>query len=156
MIPTPHEIFVRFERGEIEREEVHALMALNARELIAEMEEDRLNPAAALLELLLSRRAAARWVRSHGGRLVREILQALAEVEDFPPGRLLWNASHPDVPLHCFFRIRREPVFHIAALERAGDAFLLEVCHGAAGKGKASHRRFTLRRGADWRLKVVD
>ena len=40
MIPTPNEIFARYERGEIERDEMQALMALNARELIAEMEEN--------------------------------------------------------------------------------------------------------------------
>lgn len=156
MIPTPHEIFRRFERGEIEREEMQSLMALNARELIAEMEEDRLNPAAALIELLLCRRAASKWVRQLGGRLVREILQALAEVEDFPPARRLWNAAHPDVPLHCFFRIRREPVFYFYSVERRGDRFLVETRYGSQEKRKQEIRFFTLRRGPDWMLKVFD
>ena len=52
MIPTPSQIFDRFERGEIEREELHALMAFHAHELIQEMEEDYQNPAAAWIESL--------------------------------------------------------------------------------------------------------
>ena len=36
MLPTPQELFARFERGEIERDELQALMAIHARELIAE------------------------------------------------------------------------------------------------------------------------
>lgn len=154
MIPTPIEIFRRFERGEIERDEMQALMALNARELIAEMEEDRMNPAAALLEQLLCRRAASKWVRHLGGRLVREILQALSEVDDFPPARRLWNASHPDVPLHCYFRIRREPVFYFSSVERQGGRIIVETRHGSANKKTSEARRFTLTRGPDWKLRI--
>ncbi len=156
MIPTPIEIFRRFERGEIERDEMQALMALNARELIAEMEQDRLNPAAALLELLLCRRAASKWVRRLGGRLVRDILQALANADDFPPARLLWNASHSDVPLHCFFRIRREPVFYLSSVERQAGQILVETRHGASGKVKQEIRTFVLKREADWILRVAE
>ena len=154
MIPTPPEIFRRFERGEIDREEMQSLMALNARELIAEMEEDHQNPVAALIEQLLARRAIGKWVRLLGGPVVREILQALSEVDDFPPARLLWNASHPDVPLHCFLRIRREPVFYMVVVEKRGDGFVVETRHGAAAKGKSEVRKFTLRRGPDWKLRV--
>jgi len=155
MIPTPSEIFAQYERGEIEREEMHALMALNARELIAEMEEDRLNPAAALMEYLLCRRAAARLVRKHGGRLLREILHALSLERDFPPSRLLWNASHPDVPLHCFLRMRREPVFRVDSIAAKDGDVVVEVGYGSAEKGRTTKRTFTLRRGADWKLRVV-
>jgi len=42
MTPTPNQLFALYERGEIEREELHALMAVHARELISEMEEDYL------------------------------------------------------------------------------------------------------------------
>ncbi|MBX3739661.1 MAG: hypothetical protein KF712_01615 [Akkermansiaceae bacterium] len=155
MIPTPSEIFAQYERGEIEREELHALMALNARELIAEMEEDRLNPAAALMEYLLCRRAASRLVRKHGGRLLREVLHALSLERDFPPSRLLWNASHPDVPLHCFLRMRKAPVFRVESIITKDGDVVVEVQHGSAEKGKATRRTFTLRRGADWKLRVV-
>jgi hypothetical protein len=154
MIPTPKQLFALFERGEIERDELQALMALHAKELIAEMEEDYQNPAAAWIESLLARRAAGRLVRKHGSRLMREVLIALAELEEFPPARRLWNAAHPDVPLHCFLRIRREPVFRIVSLERRNDAFELVTEHGEAGKGRATRSLFLLRRDAQWRLKA--
>jgi hypothetical protein len=155
MLPTPPEIFARFERGEIERPEMQAMMALHARELIHEMEEDYQNPAAALLETFRARRLAGRLIRRHGGRLLREVLVALAEVRDFPPARYLWNAHHPDLPLHCFLRIKREPVFRVLSLELTRDGLEVAVEHGASGRGQATPRNFTLRRGLDFRLRVV-
>ena len=154
MIPTPSQLFAQFERGEIEREELHSLMALHARELIAEMEEDRLNPAAAWIEGLLARQAAARLARRHGGRLLREVLVALAEVPDFPPARYLWNAAHPDVPLHCFLRIRREPVLRILSLASRNDEFEVMVEYGAAKRGMGTRRKFILRRDGGWQLRA--
>lgn len=155
MIPTPRQLFAQFDRGEIEREELQAQMELCARELIEEMEEDYRNPAEALIEHLLARRAAGRLIRRHGGRVLREVLVALSEVEGFGPSRLLWNADHPDVPLHCFLRIRREPVFRIAAIKVRGDEIEVDVEHGEAGRGKAEKRRFLLRRDDEWRLRVA-
>lgn len=154
MIPTPNQLIALFERGEIEREELQALMAVHARELIAEMEQDYQNPAAALLENLLARRAAGRLVRRHGSRLVREVLVALAAVADFSPARYLWNADHPDVPLHCFLRMRREPVFRIMGLESRADAIELLVEHGAAKRGRGTRRKFLLKRDAHWHLRA--
>lgn len=154
MIPTPHQIFTRFERGEIERGEMHTLMALHARELIQEMEEDYQNPAAAWLESLLSRRAAGRLVRRHGARLLREMLTALAEVPDFPPARYLWNAAHPDLPLHCFFRMRREPVFRILAILADAGEFRVTVEHGPAAKGRSTRQLFLLKRNAGFKLEA--
>ena len=154
MILTPNQLFTLYERGEIEREELHALLAVHARELISEMEEDYQNPAAALIESLLARRAAGRLVRRHGGRLLREILIALAEVPDFPPGRHLWNAAHPDVPLHCFLRMRREPVFRIIHIVHQSEAIELLVEHGDAGRGRGTRRMFILKRDDQWRLRV--
>jgi hypothetical protein len=151
MIPTPRQIFASFERGEIERDELHAMMALHARELIQEMEEDYQNPAAAWIEGLLARRATNRLVRRHGGRVLREMLVALADVPDFPPARYLWNAAHPDVPLHCFFRIRREPVFRILSVEAKSGEFHVLVEYGEAAKGKGTRRSFHLKRDADWK-----
>lgn len=155
MLPTPNQIFASFERGEIERDEMHTLMALHARELIQEMEEDHQNPAAALLETLLSRRAAGRLVRRHGGRLLRELLVALGDVADFPPARYLWNASHPDVPLHCFLRMRREPVFRILAIKPQGEEIEVEVEHGSSGRGKGTKRTFLLKRDDFLHLRVI-
>lgn len=155
MIETPRQLFARFERGEIERDELHALMALHARELIQEMEEDYQNPAAAWVESLLARRAAGKLVRRHSARLMREVLIALSEVADFPPYRLLWNASHPDIPLHCFLRIRREPVFRILSLDSKGGEILVLTEYGEAAKGKGTRRSFRLKRDGVWKLKVV-
>jgi hypothetical protein len=154
MIPTPSQIFASFERGEIEREEMHAMMALHARELIHEMEEDYQNPAAALIETLLARRAAGKLVRQHGARLLREILIALADAPDFPPARNLWNASHPDMPLHCFLRIRREPVFRISSIEPKNGDIQVAIEHGLAAKGKATRRTFFLKRDDLWKLRI--
>ncbi len=156
MLPTPNEIFARLERGEIERDEMQALMALHARELIAEIEEDHLNPVEALLEQLLARRSASNLAKKHGGRLVREVLFALSEVPDFPPARLLWNAMHADVPLHCFLRIRRLPIFRVVSFEKKGDTVFVETQHGSDKRGESIHRRFVLKRGLDWRLAVVE
>jgi hypothetical protein len=155
MIPTPDQLFARFERGEIERGELQALMAAHARELIAEMEEDHLNPAAAWLESLLAHRMMGRLVRRHGSRLMREIFMAISAVEDFPPARYLWNAGHPDVPLHCFLRMRREPVLRIASVDHQADEITVIVEHGDAARGRALRRLFLLRRDDRWRLKVV-
>lgn len=155
MIPTPKQLFAQFERGEIEREELQALMAVHARELIGEMEEDYQNPAAAWIERLMARRAAGRLVRRHGSRLLREVLMALAEVEGFPPARHLWNASHPDLPLHCFLRMRREPVFRIARIEHRSEEIEVTTEHGDAGRGRATRTMFLLKRDDHWHLKAV-
>jgi hypothetical protein len=155
MIPTPKQLFAQFERGEIEREELQALMALHARELIAEMEEDYQNPAAAWIERLMVRRAAGRLIRRHGSRLLREVLVALSEVDGFPPARLLWNASHPDLPLDCFLRMRREPVFRIARIEHRSDEIEVTTEHGDAGRGRATRALFLLKRDEFWKLKAV-
>lgn len=154
MIPSPRQIFASYERGEIEREEMHALMALHARELIGEMEEDYQNPAMAWIETLLARRSAKRLVHLHGTRLLREVLGALADVPEFPPARHLWNAAHPDVPLHCFLRIRREPVFRILSLEVLAGEVRVLIEHGLAAKGKATRRTFLLKRDDQWKLKA--
>lgn len=155
MIPTPNQIFASFERGEITRDEVHSLMALHARELINEMEEDHQNPLDALLENLLARRAASRLIRHHGGRLLREVLIALSDVPDFPAAQYLWNAAHPEIPLHCYFRMRRDPVFRILSIKPHGEGLVVEVENGSAGRGKPTRRTFLLKRDESWRLKVT-
>jgi hypothetical protein len=152
MIPSPREIFASFERGEIERSELQALMALHARELIQEMEEDYQNPASAWIESLLARRATGKLVRRHGARLLREVLIALADIPDFPPARYLWNAGHSDVPLHCFLRMRREPVFRILNLESKSGVITVLTEFGEAAKGRGSRRTFVLKRNEHWRL----
>lgn len=154
MTPTPKKLFAMFERGEIERDELHALMAAHARDLIAEMEEDHRNPAAAWIETLLARQAAGRLSRRHGERLVREVLVALSEMENYPPTRHLWNSDHPDVPLHCFLRIRREPVFRILQLIRREEVIEVKIERGEAKRGRGTRETFILKRDVRWRLRV--
>jgi hypothetical protein len=129
-LPSPDRLFAQFEKGEIERDELQAMMAIHARSLIAEMEEERLNPAAAMLDHLRNRRAASKWTRRHGQRLVRETFAALSELDDFPPSAHLWNALHPDVPLHCFFRTKRDPVFRVLKFDNDGHVITIHVEHG--------------------------
>jgi hypothetical protein len=76
----------------------------------------------------------------------------MAEVPDFPPARYLWNAAHPDVPLHCFLRIRREPVFRILTFVLRGEELEVAVEYGAAKRGMGTRRKFILRRDARWQL----
>jgi hypothetical protein len=156
MIPTPKQLFAQYDRGEIERPELHAMLAVHARELIREMEDDHQNPATAWIEGMLARKAVRSLTRRHGKHLLREVLVALSEIPDFPPACRLWNASHPDVPLHCFLRIRREPVFRILRMVVRDEIVELIVEHGAAGRGRGTQQSFMLRRDNQWRLKVVE
>lgn len=155
MLPTPSQIIASFERGEIERDELHALMALHARELIREMEEDYQNPAAAWIESLLARRAIGSLVRRHGARLLREVLVALSDVPDFPPARHLWNAGHTDVPLHCFFRMRREPVFRILSLDMKSGEIRVMVEYADSTKSKRARKTFLIHRDDRWKLRAT-
>ncbi|WP_338287530.1 hypothetical protein [Luteolibacter sp. LG18] len=150
----PDRLFELFESGTIDRETLQTLMALQARMLIAEMEEDHLNPAAALMEHLRNLRAAIKLSRRHGQKLVRDTFAALGRESNFPPCVYLWNASHPDVPLHCFFRTKREPVFRVLKLQTDGSLIHVEVEYGVKYP-KALHReRITLKRDASWVLRV--
>lgn len=121
-------------------------MAVHARDLIVEMEEDDANPIAAVLEQMRCRRAASKLEKKHGEAVIREVLLALCEVPDFPPGRWLWNAAHPHLPLHAFFRMQREPVFRIIALEAMPQMTVLTVEHGSANKGTTTREEFRFRR----------
>jgi len=145
-------LFRQFESGAITREELHAAMAEHARSLIDDIEESRQNPVAAYIEKILSIRAAAKLRRRHSEAEVREVLAALAEIPDFSPSHLLWNAQHRDVPLHCFLRPRREPVFRILDLEVSIDRVEISIEHGPAKTRDAIREAFTLRRHADGQL----
>lgn len=154
-LPTPDKLITRFERGEIDREELHAQMALHARNLIREMEEDHQNPAAALIERVMAARHARRLAKPHGARLVRECLVALSEAPGFPPAEYLWNASHPDLPLHCFMRMRRKPRFRIVAIHRGPDTTVrCHTEHDCPDNGR-TRIEWKLARDAAWRLHVT-
>lgn len=153
-VPTPRELFRRLDAGLISREEFQAAMAVHARELIQEIEEDHLNPVMAYLENLKARAVAMKLSIQYGEKLIREVLFALSMQETFPPARFLWNASHMHVPLHCFFRIGREPVFRIIRLNYTAQSALVEVEHGSADRAMARREEFTLRRNRRGELLV--
>lgn len=144
--PPPQKLFRQFEAGEITRAELQATCALHQREMIAEIEEMKLNPVAAYIEELLIKREADKIRREYGEGIVREVFIALAEVPDFPPAILLWNADHRDVPFHCFFRFRREPVFRLLKLKKETMTTTVEVEYGSIKRKLATREVFTLHR----------
>jgi hypothetical protein len=144
--PSPRQLFHLLDMGRITPEQFREFMAYHAREVIEEMEEDHLNPAMALVEQMLCRRAAAKLVKQHEEGLIREVLLALSDLGDFPPGRWLWNAGHPHMPLHAFFRIKREPVFRILSLDAAPQVVTVQVEYGAPGYTQPKKEEIHLRR----------
>ncbi len=151
-IPTPPELFRQFERGDMSREELQAAMAIHARGLIDEMLEARKNPVTAYWERLRNRSAAKKWVRKLGKIRLREILMTLGTIESFPPAQILWNAGHVDVPLHCFFRTRHEPVFRIKQIEAESMKVTVQVEYGRSSKERIKREEIVLRRDCKLRL----
>ncbi len=132
--------------GRMSLEEFREAMKDHALEIIEEMEEDHLNPVAAFLEQMLSRRAAAKLLKKHQEPLIREVLQALSEISDFNPSRWLWNAAHPHIPLHAFFRSKREPVFRVVTMEALPQVVTIMVEYGVAAPVSLIREEFLLRR----------
>lgn len=147
-LPTPPQLFRQFERGEISREELQATMAIHARGLIDEMEEDRKNPKTSYLERLRNFAAARRLAKKHGPKVIREIFAALGRIDGFPPAQILWNAGHADVPLHCFLRSRKEPVFRVTRLDVKPMRVEINVEYGANKKTETTKESITLQRNA--------
>ena len=132
------------------REEFREAMKGHALEIIEEMEEDHLNPLEAFMEQMLCRRAASKLLKQHEEALIREVLQALSELDEFPPGRWLWNAAHPHLPLHAFFRSKREPVFRVLSLEAMPQLVTVTVEYSSA-KGSSTLHKEELRLRRDRR-----
>jgi exonuclease VII small subunit len=145
-VPTPRELFRQLDAGLISREEFQNAMRVHAEELIEEMEDAKLNPLLAMWEDVRNRATALKLSLQHGEARVREVLSALSMLDDFPPARFLWNATHPHVPLHCFFRSRREPTFRIVRLQSASQAISVEVEYGSADRPLATRELISFRR----------
>ncbi len=156
LIPTPPELFRQYERGEISREELQATMALHARGLIQELETERKNPKTSYLERLRNFAAARKLVRKCGKARLREILGAMGRIEGFPPAQILWNAGHTDVPLHCFFRSRIEPVFRITRMKVEAMKVEVEVEYGPNDKKATVRETIVLRRDARLTLEMAE
>lgn len=154
--PTPPQLFRQYERGEISRDELHASLALHARSLIAEMVEAEKNPKTSYLERLRNFAAARRLAKKHGPARIREILGALGDIEGFPPAQILWNASHTDVPLHCFFRTKIEPVFRITRLEVRAMSVSIEVEYGIHDRSGTTREAILFQRNASLELELLD
>ncbi|MEM1085691.1 MAG: hypothetical protein AAGI48_16405 [Verrucomicrobiota bacterium] len=133
--PTPPQLFDEFEDGRITREQLHAGLEWHAKGLVEEIIEAHENPVAAWWDTIFAKRAASRWTSRHGIWRIRHILFALSKVRDFEPANLLWNALHPDVPVHCFFRMRREPVFRMLRIENRRGILRVRVAHGWTDDG---------------------
>lgn len=119
-----------------------------ALELIAEMEAEHDNPRASFVDRLMNKRAAAKLIKAHGEAAIRELFSVMAEINDFPPALLLWNAGHWDVPLHCFIRLKREPVFRIKELRVRSRQATMIIEHGSAKKNETTREKLHFQR--DW------
>lgn len=150
LLVPPNQLAEKYERGEIDRMEFQAMMSIHARELIAEIEEDHQNPLAAWLESRLAKSAIKRLLKKNPSSLIREVLIALPAAPGFPLAKYLWNASHPDIPLHCFFRIRKEPAFQILSITPTGNTVdvHLEILRSR------NRQRITLTRDTHWQLQA--
>lgn len=153
--PTPRQIFRMFDRGEITREQFRAMMNVHAQVLIEEMTEVHENWLAAWMESLRNRRIARRLARDYGEPLLREIFVALSEVPDFPLAGWLWNADHPHLPLDCFLRTRREPLFKILRVSTAPFSVAVSVEFGGSRKSDTVRERFSFERDRFGRLDLV-
>lgn len=156
LLPTPTQLFRLFEDGELTREQLHAAMAWHARQILDDVARARLEPAGSFLERTLSRRAAARLAARHGEAELREAFVALAELPDFPPAHLLWNAGHRDVPLYCFLRMRTEPVFRVLRFEAERMMIVIEVEYGSSRRKDATREEIRLRRNRHAALVVEE
>lgn len=152
---TPRQLFRLFDSGALSREQLREALQSHARELIDEMEDVHANPQASWLESMVNKHRAGRLARQHGEPKVREIFLALSELPNFPPAQFLWNADHADVPLHCFLRSRREPLFQVVKIVSAPFMLLVTIDHGSVKKGEATREVFTLERDRMGVLMVI-
>lgn len=143
----PNRLFREFESGRMSRAQFQGAMAEHARELIAEMEEQKKNPVEAFMDYIRNRRLAAKLAKRHGEANVREVFVTLAEVPDFPPASLLWNAGHRHVPLYCFIRDRKSPEFRVRDMKVEPEAVGIDVEYGDRYRRRLVREVFMLRRG---------
>ena len=155
-ILPPNALFREFESGRMSRKDFHSAMSFHAKELIEEMEEQRRNPLEAFVESIRNRRFAYSLARKHGETAIRENYTALADVADFPPARLLWNANHQHVPLYCFFRLGCEPLFRVISMEVKRKEARIDLEYQFDGSRRPSRELFSLKRGWHGNLFVED
>lgn len=130
-------------------------MAVHARDIIEEMVETHRNPVTAYIERLRNLTAVRRLSRTHGSSLLREVLSALGEIPDFPPAHLLWNANHRQMPLHCFIRMKHEPVFRVTRMEVSPMKATVHVEYGEHPKDQTTRETIVLHRGPDLSFELM-
>ncbi|MCB1210263.1 MAG: hypothetical protein KDK97_13095 [Verrucomicrobiales bacterium] len=146
MPPNPRQLFRQFDAGLIDRDQLRESMNEHARFLIDEMVENRKTPDASYFESIFNRHHANRLESAHGEPLVREVLLALSELPDFPLAWWLWDADHLHIPLHCFFRTRKEPVFRISKISRAPSLVIVNVEYGLRKPNEITREKITFSR----------
>lgn len=152
--PTPPQLMQQFEQGLLTREELHEAMAHHGRDLIREMEYEHENREESFIERWRCKRHAARFANRHGEAIVREVLSTLAALPGFPPANLLWNASHSHVPLFCFFRLKRTPLFLIRTMRWRNARMEIEVEYSGANNERKTEQ-FLLERGRRWDFQIT-
>ena len=155
-ILSPNVLFREFESGRLSRAEFHAAMSVHAAELIDEMEENHRNPIEAFVESIRNKRLAISLCRRHGEVAVREIFTSLSELSGFPPARLLWNASHRHIPLHCFVRMKRKPIFRIRSMEVKKSLAKVDLEYQFDNASRITREIISLKRGWHGNLFVED
>lgn len=154
-LAAPPVLIRQFERGLLTREQLHEKMAAHAKHLIEEMEQDHAYPLEGLVEQWRNRHHAARLIAKHGERPVREVFHVLSEIEDFFPASLLWNASHFHVPLHCFIRMQRAPLFRVKKMTSTATSVTIEIHYSRHANDMLQQETFHLVRNRRWLLEVV-
>lgn len=153
--PNPRDLIRQWENGEIERETLHLLMAQHRAAIIEEAEEERLNPIASYVDRVMNKRMAKKLINLHGEANLRELIFALSEMPDFLPAAFLWNINHWDLPLHCFIRNKREPVFRIKEVFVRSSRAMMLIEHGSAKKGETQREKIHFERHWRGEMKVT-
>ena len=60
------------------------------------------------------------------------------------PAQWLWNANHQHVPLFCFLRLRREPVFRLTNIVNEAGIVTVTIEYGPADKHETVREEFVL------------
>jgi hypothetical protein len=155
-LPTPAQLFRQFEQGRITPEYFRSAMRLHQRLLLDDIEDASRDPGLSWFDEVLNRRAARNLEKAHGEDIVREVLVALSEMPDFPPAVQIWNAGHKLVPLYCFLRMKRAPVFRIVNMDVLPQMVGLVVEYGRAKKFECMREEITLRRNRQGQLVFVN
>ena len=108
------------------------------------------------MDYIRNRRIATKLAKKHGEANVREVFAALAEVPDFAPASLLWNAGHRHVPLYCFIRDRKAPEFRVRDMKVEQEGAGIDVEYGDRYSRQITREIFMLRRGWHGNLYVEE